>query len=45
MYLNREIIVETLKELLNPESIVLRNDSPMLTAEGLEEEVAHAARR
>ena len=40
MYLNREIIVETLKELLNPESIVLRNDSPMLTAEGLEEEVA-----
>ncbi|MEJ6572423.1 MAG: class I SAM-dependent rRNA methyltransferase [Akkermansiaceae bacterium] len=38
MYLNRELIAETLKEVLNPESIILRNDSPMLAAEGIEEE-------
>ena len=38
MYLNRELIAETLKEVLNPESIILRNDSPVLAAEGIEEE-------
>lgn len=40
MYQYRELIAETLLELLEPASIVLRNDSPMLAAEGLEEELA-----
>lgn len=39
MYLHRELIAEVLKELLEPLSIILRNDSPMLSAEGLEEEI------
>ncbi len=39
MYLNREVIVEALKELLSPVSIILRNDSPMLAAEGIEPEI------
>ncbi|MGJ8677625.1 MAG: class I SAM-dependent rRNA methyltransferase [Akkermansiaceae bacterium] len=38
MYLNRQIIVDSLIELIKPESIILRNDSPMLAAEGIEEE-------
>ncbi len=40
MYLHREMIAEVLKELLEPVSIILRNDSPMLSAEGLEEEIS-----
>lgn len=36
MDLRREIIREALIELLNPKSIVLRNDSPSRKAEGLE---------
>lgn len=39
MYLNRELIADTLKEVLEPRSIILRNDSPMLAAEGIEEEI------
>ena len=39
MYLNRQLIVDALKELLQPASIILRNDSPMLAAEGIEEEI------
>ncbi|BDS08068.1 SAM-dependent methyltransferase [Oceaniferula spumae] len=39
MYLNRELIVKVLVGMLNPESVILRNDSPMLSAEGIEEEI------
>ncbi|MBK1854152.1 class I SAM-dependent rRNA methyltransferase [Verrucomicrobiaceae bacterium 5K15] len=39
MYLNREIIGEVLVKLLNPKCLILRNDSPMLAAEGIEEEI------
>ena len=38
MYLHRELIAKVLVDVLKPESIVLRNDSPMLAAEGIEEE-------
>lgn len=40
MYHQRELIADTLSELVTPASIILRNDSPMLAAEGLEEEIA-----
>ena len=40
MYHQRELIADTLRELITPASIILRNDSPMLAAEGLEEEIA-----
>ena len=40
MYHQRELIADTLRELIAPASIILRNDSPMLAAEGLEQEVA-----
>lgn len=40
MYHQRELIADTLRELVTPASIILRNDSPMLAAEGLEEEIA-----
>lgn len=40
MYLNRELIARVLVDLLGPESVVLRNDSPMLSAEGIEEEIS-----
>ena len=39
MYLNRQLIADSLIELLKPETIILRNDSPMLAAEGIEEEI------
>jgi len=39
MYLNRKLIAEVLVSMLSPESLILRNDSPMLAAEGIEEEV------
>ena len=39
MYLNRELIAKVLVDLLKPESVILRNDSPMLAAEGIEEEI------
>lgn len=39
MYLHREEIAEVLVSLLSPESVILRNDSPMLAAEGLEVEI------
>lgn len=39
MYLNRQLIVDALIEAISPESIILRNDSPMLTAEGIEQEI------
>ena len=39
MYLNRQVIVDTLVKLLNPKTIILRNDSPMLKAEGIEQEI------
>ncbi|GAA5494254.1 ribosomal RNA large subunit methyltransferase I [Rubritalea halochordaticola] len=35
----RDLIVDTLVELLAPKSIIHRNDSPMLKAEGIEERV------
>lgn len=46
MYQVRELIVEVLVELLGPESVVLRNDSPMLVAEGIAQEtvVMHGER-
>ncbi len=40
MYLNRELIVDALQEVLGMKSIILRNDSPMLSAEGIEPEIA-----
>lgn len=40
MYLRREEIGEVLVSLLQPESVILRNDSPMLAAEGIEVEIA-----
>ncbi|MGB0990883.1 MAG: class I SAM-dependent rRNA methyltransferase [Akkermansiaceae bacterium] len=39
MYQVRDVIVDVLRDLLGVESIILRNDSPMLAAEGLEEEI------
>ncbi len=39
MYLHRELIAEVLLSMLQPKSLILRNDSPMLTAEGIEEEI------
>ena len=33
------MIVAALKELVSPESIILRNDSPVLKAEGIEQEI------
>ena len=38
MYLHRKLIAKVLVDVLKPKSIVLRNDSPMLAAEGIEEE-------
>lgn len=38
MHQRLELIVSALEELLSPESILLRNDSPVLRAEGLESE-------
>ena len=40
MRLRLDLIVGALKELLSPESIVLRNDSPVLKAEGIENEIS-----
>jgi len=34
-----ELIVAALKELISPETIILRNDSPVLKAEGIEQEI------
>lgn len=34
-----ELIVAALKELVSPETIILRNDSPVLKAEGIEQEI------
>ncbi len=39
MDLHRELIAEVLKEMLGAESVILRNDSPMLAAEGIEQEI------
>jgi len=39
MYFNRELIAEVLVAMLSPESLILRNDSPMLAAEGIESEI------
>ena len=39
MHQRRELIVEALVDQLSPQSVILRNDSPMLAAEGIEEEV------
>lgn len=40
MYLHREEIAQALVKLLSVKSVILRNDSPMLAAEGLEPEIA-----
>jgi len=37
MFQRVDLIVDALRELLEPSSIILRNDSPMLKAEGIEE--------
>ncbi len=39
MHINKQIIIDALVELIAPKSIILRNDSPMLKAEGLEQEI------
>lgn len=39
MHQSQDLISEVLLEVLNPRSIILRNDSPMLIPEGLSEEV------
>ncbi len=39
MNINKQIIIDVLVELLSPKSIILRNDSPMLKAEGIEPEI------
>ena len=39
MYLNRQLIADALILAISPESIILRNDSPMLAAEGIEQEI------
>jgi len=36
MEMNKQIIIDALVEQLSPKSIILRNDSPMLKAEGIE---------
>lgn len=40
---NLALIVDILGDLLHPRSVIVRNDSPMLSAEGLEQEVFVAA--
>lgn len=37
MDLNKQLIIDALVDQLSPKSIILRNDSPMLKAEGIEE--------
>ena len=39
MHQRKEIIIEALLNLLKPKTIILRNDSPMLKAEGIEPEI------
>lgn len=39
MHINKQIIIDVLVDLLKPKSIILRNDSPMLKAEGIEPEI------
>jgi len=39
MHQRREMVRDALVELLAPESVILRNDAPMLRAEGLEPEI------
>jgi 23S rRNA (cytosine1962-C5)-methyltransferase len=39
MYQRRDLIVAALLKLLEPQTIILRNDSPMLKAEGIEQEI------
>lgn len=39
MHKSKDLIIEALVKLLEPKSIILRNDSPMLKAEGLEQEI------
>lgn len=39
MHQNRDLIKDALLEVLKPKTIILRNDSPMLKAEGIESEI------
>jgi 23S rRNA (cytosine1962-C5)-methyltransferase len=39
MRMRLNLIVAALKELVSPETIILRNDSPVLKAEGIEQEI------
>lgn len=39
MSLNKQLIIDALVDQISPKSIILRNDSPMLKAEGLEQEI------
>lgn len=40
MEMNKELIIEALVDQVAPKSIILRNDSPMLKAEGIEENIS-----
>ncbi len=39
MDINKQLIIDALIDQLSPKSIILRNDSPMLKAEGIEESI------
>jgi 23S rRNA (cytosine1962-C5)-methyltransferase len=39
MEMNKQLIIDSLAHLLSPKSIILRNDSPMIKAEGIEESI------
>ncbi len=40
MELNKQLIIDALIDQLSPKSIILRNDSPMLKAEGIEQNIS-----
>ncbi len=40
MELNKQLIIDALVDQLSPKSIILRNDSPMLKAEGIEQNIS-----
>lgn len=40
MEINKQLIIDALVDQLSPKSIILRNDSPMLRAEGIEQNIS-----
>jgi len=40
MELNKQLIIDALIDQLSPKSVILRNDSPMLKAEGIEQNIS-----